>query len=135
MLDDQAVLQEQLADDQALSLRAVAREVGIAATSVYIHFADRDALVVAAMERCQNDLVRGIEGAEAASVDPAALLRARILLPGTWAHQNPGLYKVLHESTLSRRTDMPFQAEPAAGATAAVPRRSAPRDASGTWDP
>ncbi|MER5486836.1 TetR/AcrR family transcriptional regulator [Streptomyces sp. NPDC002812] len=118
-------LLEELADDQALSLRAVAREVGIAATSVYIHFADRDALVVAAMERCQNDLVRGIEGAEAASadpVDPVALLRARVLLLGTWAHQNPGLYKVLHESTLNRRTDMPFQAELAAGATAAVQR-------------
>src|SRR3954469_6780992 len=53
MLDD-------LADDQALSLRAVAREVGIAATSVYIHFADRDALVLAALERCHADLIRGI---------------------------------------------------------------------------
>lgn len=115
-------LLEELADDQALSLRAVAREVGIAATSVYIHFADRDALVVAAMERCQNDLVRGIEGAEGASEEPVALLRARVLLLGTWAHQNPGLYKVLHESTLNRRTDMPFQAELAAGATAAVQR-------------
>jgi AcrR family transcriptional regulator len=51
MLDD-------LADDEALSLRAVARVVSIAATSVYLHFPDRDALVLAAMERCHHELVQ-----------------------------------------------------------------------------
>lgn len=50
------------------------------------------------------------------------LLRARILVLGTWAHQNPGLYKALHESTLNQRADMPFKAELAEGATTAVQR-------------
>ncbi|MFD1049141.1 TetR family transcriptional regulator, partial [Kibdelosporangium lantanae] len=49
MLDD-------LADDEALSLRAVAREVSIAATSVYLHFPDRDALVLAVMHHCHEDM-------------------------------------------------------------------------------
>src|SRR3981081_2130929 len=76
-------LLDELADDQALSLRAVAREVGIAATSVYIHFADRDALVLAALERCHRDLMRAVDQAEAISADPVAKLRARTLLLGT----------------------------------------------------
>ncbi|MDN3351262.1 TetR/AcrR family transcriptional regulator [Actinomadura sp. DC4] len=115
MLDD-------LADDQALSLRAVAREVGIAATSVYIHFEDRDALVLAALERCHRELTGGIEQAEASGTDPTAALRARVLLPGSWAHVHPGLYKVMHESTLNRRTSMAFKEDQAERTTAAVQR-------------
>jgi AcrR family transcriptional regulator len=113
---------DELADDQALSLRAVAREVGIAATSVYIHFADRDALVLAALEQCHADLVRDIAEAVAAAADPVAQLRARTLLLGGWAHRHPGLYKVMHESTLNRRTAMTFKEDVAERATAAVQR-------------
>src|SRR5882757_7106539 len=68
-------LLDELADDQALSLRAVAREVGIAATSVYIHFADRDALVLAALEHCYAELSRAADDVESAAADPVAALR------------------------------------------------------------
>jgi AcrR family transcriptional regulator len=83
--------------------------VGIAATSVYIHFADRDALVFAALERCHRDLMDAVDQAGDAAADPVAKLRARTLVLGGWAHQHPGLYKVLHESTLNQRTDMSFK--------------------------
>src|SRR6476661_631938 len=46
-----------LADDEALSLRAVARAVSISPTSVYLYFPDRDALVAAAMQRCHAEKV------------------------------------------------------------------------------
>ncbi|WP_433434986.1 TetR/AcrR family transcriptional regulator [Nonomuraea sp. CA-141351] len=115
-------LLDELADDQALSLRAVAREIGIAATSVYIHFADRDALVFAAMERCNSDLINAIDQAEAASDDPVAKLRARVLLQGQWAYQHAGLYKVLHESTLNQRMPMPFKTVLGERTTAAIQR-------------
>jgi AcrR family transcriptional regulator len=115
-------LLDELADDQALSLRAVAREVGIAATSVYIHFADRDALVLAALERCHRDLSHAADQAEAASADPVTKLRARTLVLGTWAHEHPGLYKVLHESTLNQRADMSFKQELTDRTTDAVRR-------------
>ncbi|MFD7874503.1 TetR/AcrR family transcriptional regulator [Streptomyces sp. NPDC059766] len=114
-------LLDELADDQALSLRAVAREVGIAATSVYIHFADRDALVLAALEHCYADLLRAVDVAEA-GVDPVAALRARTAVLGAWSREHPGLYKVLHESTLNRRRDMPFKEEMAERTTAAIRR-------------
>ena len=125
-------LLDELGDDQALSLRAVAREVGIAATSVYIHFADRDALVLAAMEHCHAGLTAAVNDAESAAADPVAALRARAVLLGAWCRQHPGLYKVLHESTLNRRSDMSFKEEMAERTTAAIRRCMdaglAPRD-------
>jgi len=102
MLDD-------LADDEALSLRAVARAVSIAATSVYLHFPDRDALVLAVLQNCHEQLVDAGETAAAAHEDPVAALRARILAQAAWAQAHPGLYKVLHESKVHRRLGMPFK--------------------------
>jgi AcrR family transcriptional regulator len=113
---------DELGDDQALSLRAVAREIHVAATSVYLHFPDRDALVLAALERCHRDLMSAVERAEAAAHDPVARLRARTLVLGTWAGEHPGLFKVLHESTLNQRADMSFREELGRTATAAVRR-------------
>jgi AcrR family transcriptional regulator len=113
---------DELADDEALSLRAVAREVSIAATSVYLHFPDRDALVLAAMRRCHEELVRVGDEAEAAREDPASGLRARLLAQIAWAWQHPGVYKVLHESTVNRRLGMPFKDVMTARTTAAVRR-------------
>src|ERR1700745_1260098 len=46
-----------LADDEALSLRAVARAVSISPTSVYLYFPDRDALVAAATPPCPAGVV------------------------------------------------------------------------------
>ncbi|GAA4640210.1 TetR/AcrR family transcriptional regulator [Actinoallomurus vinaceus] len=115
-------LLDELGDDEALSLRAVAREVGIAATSVYIHFDDRDALVYAALERCHRDLMRDLDQVEAASPDPVGRLRSRLLFLGTWVSRHSGLYKVLHESTLNQRTHLAFKEELAERTTAAVQR-------------
>lgn len=107
-------------DDQAVSMRAVAREVGVAATSVYIHFADRDALVLTALERFHRDLLEAVDRAETGAADPAGRLRARVLLLGSWVQRHPGLYKVLHESTLNQRAAMSFKQELAERTTAAV---------------
>ncbi|WP_433182683.1 TetR/AcrR family transcriptional regulator [Actinoallomurus sp. CA-150999] len=115
-------LLDDLGDDEALSLRAVAREVGIAATSVYIHFEDRDTLVYAALERSHRDLMRDLDEAEAASADPVGRLRARLLFIGTWVGRHSGLYKVLHESTLNQRTHLAFKEELGERVTAAVQR-------------
>ncbi|MFI6326049.1 TetR/AcrR family transcriptional regulator [Nonomuraea sp. NPDC050556] len=122
IVDAAIALLDELADDQALSLRAVAREVGIAATSVYIHFADRDALVLASLEQVHRDLMAAVDLAEEEGEGPVAKLRARTLLLGDWAYRHPGLYKVMHESTLNRRAAMAFKQELAERTTAAVRR-------------
>ena len=113
---------EELGDDEALSLRAVAREVSIAATSVYLHFPDRDALVLAAMQRCHEELVETGDAAEAAEENPADGLRARILSQAAWAQEHSGLYKVLHESKVHRRQGMPFKEIMVARTVASVQR-------------
>lgn len=115
-------LLEELGDDEALSLRAVAREIGIAATSVYLHFADRDALVLAAMRSSHADLVRASDEAEAAAGEPVGGLRARVQVMGSWSHEHPGLYKVLHESAVNQRCDMSFKMELGKRTTEAVQR-------------
>src|SRR6266567_1772577 len=93
-----------LADDEALSLRAVARAVSISPTSVYLYFPDRDALVAAAMQRCHAEMLQTADEAEAAHQDPALGLRARILAQAAWVQEHPGIYKVMHES----KVGMPF---------------------------
>src|SRR3954471_1595530 len=100
---------DELGDDQALSLRAVARAVSVAATSVYLYFPDRDALVLAATQRCHEELVAVGDAAQATQDHPAAQLRARILAQAEWAQTHPGLYKVLHESGVHRPLGMPFK--------------------------
>jgi AcrR family transcriptional regulator len=115
-------LLDELGDDQALSMRAVARAVGIAATSVYLHFADRDELVAAALERCTQDLLRDLDRAESAAEDPVARLRARLMFNGAWVRDHRGLYKVLHESAVNQRRPLGFKDELAARTTAAVQR-------------
>jgi AcrR family transcriptional regulator len=100
---------DELADDEALSLRAVAREVKIAATSVYLHFPDRDTLVVAVMQRCHEDMIKTGDEAMAAQEAPAAQLRARIMAMSRWAQKHPGLYKVMHESKVNRSQAMPLK--------------------------
>jgi AcrR family transcriptional regulator len=108
----------ELADDEALSLRAVARAVSISPTSVYLYFPDRDALVAAAMQRCHTDMVQAADEAEAAHEDPALGLRARILAQAAWVQDHPGLYKVMHES----KVGMPFKEILFTRTTAAVQR-------------
>jgi AcrR family transcriptional regulator len=109
-----------LADDEALSLRAVARALSISPTSVYLYFPDRDALVLAAMQRCHEEMLQAADDAEAAHENPASRLHARILAQAAWAQQHPGLYKVMHESKVSRRPGMPFKEVMLARTTAAV---------------
>ncbi|MFI2471783.1 TetR/AcrR family transcriptional regulator [Nocardia xishanensis] len=113
---------DELGDDQALSMRAVTRAIGTAATSIYLHFADRDALVLAVLNRCHDDLMRAMTEAESTHADPADQLRARTMVLGEWAYHHPGLYAVLHESALNQGTDMAFRKELADGTVAAVRR-------------
>jgi AcrR family transcriptional regulator len=62
---------ERTGSDEAVTLRAVAREVGIAAPSIYAHFADREAIVAAAVTRIFDELAAAIiTGRDLAGGDP-----------------------------------------------------------------
>jgi AcrR family transcriptional regulator len=80
---------------EALSLRAVAREVGIAATSVYLHFPDKAALLLAVYERHFAVLADRLSRAIAEHTDPAARLRAAARAYCEFAADHPDVYQVL----------------------------------------
>jgi AcrR family transcriptional regulator len=88
-------LLENGASHESLSLRAVAREVGIAATSVYLHFPDKTALLLAVYERHFAELADHLSQAIARHADPAARLRAAAVAYCEFAADRPDVYQVL----------------------------------------
>lgn len=87
---------ERTGSDEAVTLRAVAREVGIAAPSIYAHFADRDAIVTAAVAQVFDELAEAIEaGLESAGQDPAARLVAGCEAYVAFGLEHPARYGVL----------------------------------------
>lgn len=82
-------------DAAALSLRGVAKRVGIAATSVYLHFPDLDALKVAVAERGFAEFEAARDAASRGIADPAAALVARLRVYARFALAHPGRYRLM----------------------------------------
>jgi len=82
-------------DDTALTLRGVARRAGIAAPSIYRHFADVDALKLAVVQRSFADFAAARDAASGDADDPAARLLARCRAYTAFALANPGPYRYL----------------------------------------
>lgn len=74
------------------------------------------------MQRCHDEFLRAADAAEGAGDDHARQLRARILAQIAWAQRHPGIFKVMHESKVSRRPGMPFKEALLAGMTDALQR-------------
>jgi AcrR family transcriptional regulator len=85
-------------DLDTLSLRGVAREAGVAAPSVYLHFASKDALLREVRQAHFESLRRAIELASATVQDPAAELFAGSLAYCRYAVEHPGSYRILFET-------------------------------------
>ena len=82
-------------DDAALTLRGVARRVGIAAPSIYRHFPDVDELKMAVVRRTFAGFARARDAASGDGDDPAAALLARCRAYLAFALANPGPYRYL----------------------------------------
>lgn len=82
-------------DGEGLSLRGVAKEAGVAAPSIYLHFTDKRDLVRAVMLARFAELSRAIEDAGGAAADPPGRLRAGCLAYCRFALDQPGAYRVL----------------------------------------
>lgn len=79
--------------EETLSLRAVARRAGVAPQSVYLHFADRRALLVAVYQARFGELVAALEAVAAG--DATDRLRALCHAYFRYAQEHPGHYRVL----------------------------------------
>jgi AcrR family transcriptional regulator len=92
---------------EAVTLRAVAREVGIAAPSIYLHFADRDELLDAVVVQTFADFGDHLRAAFlAAPADPVAQLRAGCLAYCAFAEAAPHAYAVLFGGAITRRPNV-----------------------------
>jgi AcrR family transcriptional regulator len=80
---------------EALSLRGVAREVGIATPSIYLHFPDKRALIRAVLEVRFEQLRVAVQEAALAATGPDQQLRAGCRAYCQFATENPNAYRVL----------------------------------------
>jgi AcrR family transcriptional regulator len=78
-----------------LTLRGVARRVGIAATSIYLHFPDTEQLAVAATARTFAELTAAAAAAAAGISDPGQELLARCRAYCRFALEHPVHYRVM----------------------------------------
>jgi AcrR family transcriptional regulator len=92
-----STLLEQTGREEALTLRAVARVAGITAASIYPHFADRDEIKLALVERTFSTLAEALRAASAEQAQPVLALYAVCRAYLDFAGEHPDLYRVLFE--------------------------------------
>ena len=99
---------ERTGSAEAVTLRAVAREAGIAAPSIYAHFPDRDAVLMAVVVRIFDELTQAIEqGTKLAGQDPAGRLVAGCEAYVAFGLEHPARYSVLFSAQRPASPDWP----------------------------
>lgn len=97
----------ELGPEQPFSLRSVARMAKIAAPSIYIHFSDRNVLMLAVLEKLFADqaAIRDTAEADAAKAGGGAWERllARSMATVRFGLEHPGHYRVLFEGRVVPR--------------------------------
>jgi AcrR family transcriptional regulator len=99
VLDAVNRLLDEWGSDEKLTMRAVAQEVGVAAPSIYLHFADKAELVWAALSDKYAQLAEKMDTAECAAeaAGPRERLRAQVHAYCRFAMDNPGHYRLMYE--------------------------------------
>jgi AcrR family transcriptional regulator len=87
---------DETGDESSVTLRAVARRVGIAPPSIYRHFADQPSIMLAVVQRAFGELEAELRAElEVAGADPRARLFALCLGYLTYARTHPGRYRTM----------------------------------------
>jgi AcrR family transcriptional regulator len=92
-----AELLEETGSEQDVTLRAVARRVGISAPSIYAHFPDREAIVDAVVDDAFAELKTAITTAADAETLPRQKLRAGCAAYLRFAREQPNRYRLVFE--------------------------------------
>ena len=109
LLDAAAEILARDGNARGLSLSSVARTVGIAATSVYLHFPDIDQLKHALVDRGYTQMNSRRAEAIAGITDPGEIVLTRWRTYAHFAIDHPGLYRLMFGSELppAKAFDMP----------------------------
>ncbi len=92
-----AALLAEVTSGQAVTLRGIARRAGIAAPSIYPHFADRDAILAEVVSESFQDLAAAMRAASNPQASTADQVRALCRAYLDFAAHSPGRYRVLFE--------------------------------------
>ncbi|MFD7923589.1 TetR/AcrR family transcriptional regulator [Streptomyces sp. NPDC059740] len=95
LVDAAAKLLATLDQPETLTLRQVAREVGVAPASIYSHFSDLSALVQHVLRLRYEEMARLMDEAARSAQDPPADLVARCAAYVRWGVSQPGHYRTL----------------------------------------
>jgi AcrR family transcriptional regulator len=90
-------LLESSGSEEAVTLRAVARGVGIAPPSIYAHFPDREAIVDAVVDEAFRDFSAALARALDPADDPVTQLRRGCAAYLDFAERHPNRYRLLFE--------------------------------------
>jgi AcrR family transcriptional regulator len=97
--------------DGEISTRAVCEVAGVSAPSIYHYFGDKDGLLAAAVDFGWARFIESKRAAAAAAHDDVADdLRAGWDNHLQFAHENPGMYRLLWSPAVSRTSDAAAQA-------------------------
>lgn len=88
---------EATGDEDAVTLRAVAREAGVTAPSIYRHFAGRDEIVDALVSETFDAFIGRLRAVNGAASSPDDALRRLCAAYVTFATERPGAYLVLFQ--------------------------------------
>jgi AcrR family transcriptional regulator len=86
---------EETGSASAVTLRAVARRVGIAAPSIYAHFTDPEQIVRAVIAQTFEEFLRHLQAARVGIDEPRARLLAACRAYLAFGAQHPNLYALL----------------------------------------
>jgi AcrR family transcriptional regulator len=82
-------------DEEAVGIRAVAEAVGVTPPSIYLHFADKDALLLAVCARQFLAFDEFVEARVAGEPDPVAQLRLRARAYVAFGTEYPEHYRIM----------------------------------------
>ncbi len=94
ILDAARELMKQTGSEDAVSIRAVAAAVGVSTPAVYLHFADKNALIDAVCAAVFEDLDAEMQAARAGVEDPMTALREFGLAYVRFAAAHPEEYRI-----------------------------------------
>lgn len=107
LIDAAAGLLADLGDARLLTLAAVARRAGVAAPSIYRHFANVNELVEAVVADCFARLDQALVDGMQSHPDPVPALRACCDAYCDFGLRNPGHYQILFNAHLGLDPDRP----------------------------
>jgi AcrR family transcriptional regulator len=89
-------------DEDAVSIRGVADAVGVTPPAIYLHFADKDALIYAVCAQVFEMFDTALEAIDATTADPVEALRGRGRAYVSFGLEHPEQYRVLFMSKRTR---------------------------------